>query len=53
MTVGQKVSQADYYVNDYQEAVSTLIEVVLPAIEVRQSERLGSKMSADLHKWGR
>eukprot|EP00830_Metopus_es_P006955 TRINITY_DN1658_c0_g2_i1.p1 TRINITY_DN1658_c0_g2~~TRINITY_DN1658_c0_g2_i1.p1 ORF type:complete len:988 (+),score=161.66 TRINITY_DN1658_c0_g2_i1:67-3030(+) len=33
ITVGQKASLADYYVNDYSEVVSSLIEIVLPSVE--------------------
>jgi len=34
ITVGQKDSLADYYVNDYSEVVTTLAEIVRPVIEV-------------------
>lgn len=34
VTVGQKTSLADFYVNDYNEVVNTLIDIVLPSIEV-------------------
>jgi len=37
ITVGQKVSQADYYLNDHNEVVSILPEIILSSIEVRKS----------------
>lgn len=36
MTVGQKVSEANYYVNDQKEVISTLADIILPSIEVMQ-----------------
>eukprot|EP00826_Nyctotherus_ovalis_P042237 TRINITY_DN4321_c0_g1_i14.p1 TRINITY_DN4321_c0_g1~~TRINITY_DN4321_c0_g1_i14.p1 ORF type:complete len:250 (-),score=67.40 TRINITY_DN4321_c0_g1_i14:189-938(-) len=36
ITVGQKLSHADYYLNDYNEVVSTLPEIILASIEVRE-----------------
>jgi len=34
ITVGQKVSEANHYVNDHKEAISTLGDILLMAIEV-------------------
>eukprot|EP00826_Nyctotherus_ovalis_P018284 TRINITY_DN15458_c0_g1_i1.p1 TRINITY_DN15458_c0_g1~~TRINITY_DN15458_c0_g1_i1.p1 ORF type:complete len:356 (+),score=110.58 TRINITY_DN15458_c0_g1_i1:1847-2914(+) len=34
VTVGQKVSEANHYVNDYKEAIATLADIILLSMEV-------------------
>ena len=52
VTVGQKVSHADYYVNDYTDVVSTLADILLPSIEQRErkSPHLGTGKSEDFRR---